>query len=126
MERAKQIANMFKKEYLTEREEEILSLKIELQDRKLSLEDKLSILMDLLFEDEDIKQIYYDRYSATLRKIRETGTDNYSNLYGYHEPSFDEVEFVEHYESRLDPEYDGYGVVSYDPETDEMKVGRRK
>lgn len=126
MERAKQIADLMKKEYLTPEEENLIRLKIDLQDINLSLEDKLDLLMELLFDDEEIKQIYYRRYSATLRKIRETGTDNYSNLYGYHEPSFDEVEFVEHYESRLDPEYDGYGVVTYDPETDELRVGKRK
>lgn len=126
MERAKQIADLMKKEYLTPEEENLIRLKIDLQDINLSLEDKLDLLMELLFDDEEIKQIYYRRYNATLRKIRETGTDNYSNLYGYHEPSFDEVEFVEHYESRLDPEYDGYGVVTYDPETDELRVGKRK
>lgn len=126
MERAKQIADMFKKEYLTEREEEILSLKIELQDRKLSLEDKLSILMDLLFEDDDIKQIYYDRYYATCKKIVETETTNYEREYYSYEPSFDEVEFMELYKSRLDPDYQGNGVVSYDPETDEIKIGKSK
>ena len=126
MERAKQIADLMKKAYLTLEEENLIRLKIDLQDINLSLEDKLDLLMELLFDDEEIKQIYYRRYNATLRKIRETGTDNYSNLYGYHEPSFDEVEFVEHYESRLDPEYDGYGVVTYDPETDELRVGKRK
>ena len=126
MERAKQIADLMKKAYLTLEEENLIRLKIDLQDMNLSLEDKLDLLMELLFDDEEIKQIYYRRYNATLRKIRETGTDNYSNLYGYHEPSFDEVEFVEHYESRLDPEYDGYGVVTYDPETDELRVGKRK
>lgn len=126
MERAKQIADLMKKEYLTPEEENLIRLKIDLQDMNLSLEDKLDLLMELLFDDEEIKQIYYRRYNATLRKIRETGTDNYSNLYGYHEPSFDEVEFVEHYESRLDPEYDGYGVVTYDSETDELRVGKRK
>lgn len=126
MERAKQIADMMKKDYLTSEEENLLSLKIDLQDINLSLEDKLDILMDLLFEDEDIKQIYRDRYTATIRKIHETGTKNYSSLYASYEPSFDEVEFVEHYQTRLDPDYEGYGVVSYDPETDEMKVGRRK
>ena len=126
MERAKQIADMMKKDYLTSEEENLLSLKIDLQDINLSLEDKLDILMDLLFEDEDIKQIYRDRYTATIRKIHKTGTKNYSSLYASYEPSFDEVEFVEHYQTRLDPDYEGYGVVSYDPETDEMKVGRRK
>lgn len=126
MERAKQIADLMKKDYLTLEEENLIRLKIDLQDRNLSLEEKLDILMELLFEDDEIKQIYYRRYSATLRKIRETGTDNYSNLYGNYEPNFDVVEFVERYESRLDPEYDGYGVVSYDPETDELRVGKRK
>lgn len=126
MEKAKQIAELMKKDYLTPEEESLIRLKIDLQDRNLSLEEKLDILMELLFEDDEIKQIYYDRYSATLRKIRETGTNNYSNLYGHYEPDFDEVEFIEHYESRLNPEYDGYGVVSYDPETDEISVGRRK
>lgn len=126
MERAKQIADMMKKDYITSEEENLLRLKIDLQDINVSLEDKLGILMDLLFEDEDIKQIYRDRYTATIRKIHETGTKNYSSLYASYEPSFDEVEFVEHYQTRLDPDYDGYGVVSYDPESEVLNVGRRK
>lgn len=126
MEKAKQIADLMKKDYLTPEEENLIRLKIDLQDINLSLEEKLDILMDLLFEDKEIKQIYYRRYDATLRKIIETGTDNYSDRYGRYEPDFDEVEFIEHYESRLDPDYDGYGVVSYNPETDELSVGRRK
>lgn len=126
MEKAKQIADSMKKDYLTAEEESLLRLKIDLQDRKLSLEDKLEMLLDLLFEDENIKQIYRDRYLATIRKIYETHTDNYSSRYSAYDPGFDEVEFIEHYQSRLDPDYEGYGVVSYDPETDEMKVGRRK
>ena len=126
MEKAKQIADLMKKDYLTPEEENLIRMKIDLQDISLSLEEKLDILMDLLFEDDEIKQIYYRRYSATLRKIIETETDNYSDRYGHYEPDFDEVEFIEHYETRLDPDYDGYGVVSYDPETDELKVGRRK
>lgn len=126
MERAKQIADSMKKDYLSSEEESLLRLKIDLQDMNLSLEDKLEILMDLLFEDEDIKQIYRDRYDATVRRIYTTGTDNYSLRISSYEPSFDEVEFVEQYHTRLDHDYEGYGVVSYDPETDEMKVGRRK
>lgn len=126
MEKAKQIADLMKKDYLTAEEESLLRLKIDLQDRKLSLEDKLEMLLDLLFEDENIKQIYRDRYLATVRKIYETRTDNYSARYSAYDPGFDEVEFIENYQSRLDPDYEGYGVVSYDPETDEMKVGRRK
>ena len=128
MEKAKQVADLMKKnDHLTLEEENLLRLKIDLQEGSLSLEDKLAILMDLLFgDDEEIKQIYNYRYIATIRKIRETGTDNYRPYYSCYEPSFDEVEFIEHYETRLDSDYDGYGVVSYDPETDEMKVGRRK
>lgn len=126
MEKAKQIADLMKNDYLTAEEESLLRLKIDLQDRKLSLEDKLEMLLDLLFEDENIKRIYRDRYLATVRKIYETRTDNYSARYSAYDPGFDEVEFIEHYQSRLDPDYEGYGVVSYDPETDEMKVGRRK
>lgn len=126
MEKAKQIADLIKKDYLTAEEESLLRLKIDLQDRNLSLEDKLEILMDLLFVDEEVKQIYRDRYISTIKKIYETQTDNYSSRYSVYEPGFDEVEFIEHYQSRLDPDYEGYGVVSYDPETDELKVGRRK
>ena len=126
MERAKQIADMMKKEYITSEEENLLRLKIDLQDISLSLEDKLEILMDLLFDDDEIKKIYRDRYFATIRKIYEIGTKNYSSHYAIYEPGFDEVEFVERYQSRLDPNYDGYGVVSYDPDNDEIKVGRRK
>ena len=33
---------------------------------------------------------------------------------------------MELYKSRLDLDYQGNGVVSYDPETDEIKIGRSK
>jgi len=44
----------------------------------ITLEEKLDILMDLLFDDERTKPIYKDRYRLLEERISETGTDKYS------------------------------------------------
>lgn len=126
LEVSKTLADAMKKDYLTSKEERLLNLKIDLQDISLSFEEKLKILMDLLFEDNNIKQIYYDRYIQTVRKIEETNDERYQDVYGSCEPGFDELEFIEQYKSRLDPDYNGRGVVEYDPATDTMTYGRKK
>ena len=120
MEISKKIAYiMAKKEDLTEEEERLLELKIELQNKKLSLEEKLDILMDLLFEREEIKKIYSERFQKTKERIIETGTSNYRNLRVNSEPSFDEVEFQGQYgkDTNSDDIYMGRIAASYDPET---------
>lgn len=117
MEVSKKVADMMKKDYLTSEEEELLNLKIDLQDNNLSIEEKLFILMDLLFKDNNIKQIYYNRYISTIKKIKETNSTKYININNLNEPNFDEVEFIGQYHSRLAPDYNGEGIVmEYDPE----------
>lgn len=123
---SKRLADAMKKEYLSSEEEKLLGLKLDLQDINLSFEEKLKILMDLLFKDDSIKQIYYDRFVNTIKKIKETNNTRYMDIYGSLEPGFDEVEFLEQYQSRLDPDYEGRGIIEYDPETDTMSYGRKK
>lgn len=115
LEAAKKLADMMKKDYLTSEEEKMIKLKINMQDASLSLEEKLHMLMDLLFEDNSIKQIYYDRYNATIRRINETQATNYEN-HNHHEPNFDTVLFEEQYHSRLDPDYIDKNSIEYDPD----------
>ena len=127
MEISKRLADMMKKDYLSSEEENLLRLKIELQDNKLSIEEKLVMLMNLLFKDNNIKQIYYNRYIGTRKKIKETNSGKYMNIYGSLDPNFDEVEFIDQYHSMLDPDYDGNGlVVTYDPESDIVTSNRKK
>ena len=119
MEISKKIADIMMKKEITKEEENLLRLKIELQNKKLSLEEKLDILMDLLFDKEEIKEIYYERFQKTKERIIETGTSNYTNLRDGNEPTFDEVEFQGQYGKNATPNdiYMGRVVASYDPET---------
>lgn len=126
MEVAKKLADAMKKDYLTEEEEYLLKLKIDLQDETLDLEEKLIILMNLLFKDVKIKQIYYNRYISTIKKIEETNSKKYKNKYYLHEPSFDVVEFQDEYKSRLDIDYEGDSVIEYDPELGIIENNRKK
>ena len=127
MEVSKQIADMMNKDYLSSEEETLLRLKINLQNNTLSFEEKLTMLMNLLFKDNNIKQIYYNRYISTVKKIKETNSKKYRNAYDSYEPNFDEVEFESQYHSMLEPDYDGNGlVITYDPESNQITSNRRK
>ena len=95
METAKKIENISKKDYLSEREAEQMNSFVSLL-YDVPLEEKQYHLMNLLFEDESLKDIYNKRYHATVREIERTGT----NLYDYElekeiykEPAFSSVEF---------------------------------
>lgn len=79
---------------------------VNLQDKSLGLADKLVLLMDFLFDDNNIKNVYYGRYVSTLKKIKETQTRNY-------DIDVDNVEFQNLYESKLEQN----GNISYDPKT---------
>lgn len=127
MEVAKRLADMMHKDYLSNEEENLLRLKINLQDNNLSFEEKLVMLMNLLFKDNNIKQIYYNRYISTMKKIKETNSTKYMNTNYSKEPNFDEVEFIEQYHSMINPDYDGNGIViEYDPENDIMTSNIKK
>ena len=126
LEISKKLADMMKKDYLTDEEERLLKLKIDLQGNDLTFEEKLNILMDLLFDDNNIKKIYQNRYQSTMRKIKETHSNKYQNQ-GAGGPSFDEVEFIEQYHSMFEPDYDGSGlIITYDPESDEIVSNKKK
>ena len=127
MEVAKRLSEISKKDgYLTEEENELLSLKIELQNDSLTLEEKLDILMDMLFKDEKLKQIYKNRYNATIKKIIETGSNNYKKLCPVAiEPSFAEVEFQEQYHSRFDINNES-GSYLFDENGNPVKNGKSK
>ncbi len=127
MEVSKRLADITKKDYLTSEEEHLLELKINLQDNNLSFEHKLVILMNLLFKDDNIKQIYYDRYKSTVKKIKETNSSKYNDPKSPYEPGFDKVEFTNEYHSMLNPDYDGSGlIITYDPDTEEMTTNRKR
>lgn len=95
MEAAKTIENISKKDYLSEREEEQMdSFASLLYD--VPLEEKQYHLMNLLFEDENLKDIYNRRYHATVREIERTGTTLYDykpEREVYSDPAFSSVEF---------------------------------
>lgn len=127
MEVSKKLADASRKDYLTAEEERMLNLKLELEDESLSLKEKLVLLMDLLFTDEQIKAIYYERFDSVMEKLRTT--DNYAERQKYYVPRehyetmFDEVEFQGKYESKI--EHDPVGV--FDPETGEyLEYGEKK
>ena len=84
-------------------------------------------LVNLLFKDDNIKQIYYDRYMETIKKIKETNSNKYRNRNYTNEPNFDDVEFIDQYQSRFDLDYSGDGIViEYDPEYGIIKPNRKK
>lgn len=125
MEIAKNIADIMKKDYLTEEEQKLLENKINLQNNNLTIEEKLVILMDLLFKEDNLKEIYYKRYISTIKRTKETNSTKYINNNIY-EPNFDEVEFIGQYQSRLGIDYIGDDVIEYDPEEGFIKHSQKK
>ena len=106
-------------EELTDKEIELLGLKEELKDQRNTLEDKLFILMELSFEDDEIKQIYVNRFYTLQQIIRQTGTDRYSNKTYNSEPAFGIVDFENLYRSKS-------LVIKYDPETGDYSEDREE
>lgn len=113
---AKKLENISKKDYLTEREEEQMQSFVSLL-YDTSLEEKEYNLMNLLFEDENLKEIYNRRYEATVREIKRTETDLYEYKFKqkiYNEPAFSSVEFFTGDEEDRLKAY-------YDPETETVR-----
>ena len=114
MEISKKIADiMVKRDDLSKEELKILNLKLDLQNKSLSIEKKLDILMELLFDDMEIRDIYYRRFRNTKDVIVKTGTRNYKHLMVNNEPGFDEVNIVDK------ASFGNARVFSYNPDTDE-------
>ena len=113
VEISRKLAEIQSKDEITDEEEKLLGMKEDLKDPRNTLEDKLFILMDLLFEDDEIKQIYVNRFYTLQRRIKETGTDKYKpSIYGKYEPEFDMIDFENLYKSTRKR-----GVITFDPET---------
>ena len=87
----------------TEEQLRKLELKEELIS-DISLEEKLSILMELLFDDEKIREIYQKRFYTLEQKIEETRTDKYKMPEDFKEAGFGFgiAEFEAVYRSSLD------------------------
>ena len=115
IEVSKKLADFMNKDYLTTEEMRLLKLKIRLEYDDLSLDEKLGVLMNLLFEDYKTKQIYIDRYNSVIKKIQENNSDLYKISNKKQAPMFGEVEFKEKYESKIDTP----GII-YNYETDEF------
>ena len=62
--------------------------------------------MDLLFDDEKIKQIYFDRYDSVIAKINTLSPNDFDYIkykrqnFGM-EPAFGDVDFSYQYQSKL-------------------------
>ena len=115
VEMSRKIAEIEKKEDITKDEEKIIWLKEDLANPNNTLEDKLYDLMDLLFEDDDIKDIYVNRFYTLQQKIKETRTEKYdytNKKRMYKEKAFGMVDFQEQYQSRRQR-----GVIIFDPKT---------
>ncbi len=65
------LAQIEKKVDRTPEEQRLLDLKEMLKDKELPENEKLEILMDLLFTDEKDKDIFRQRYEANLKAIQE-------------------------------------------------------
>lgn len=127
MEVAKKLADANKKDELTAEEEKMFNLKLDLEDESLSLKEKLDILMNLLFSDKKIQNIYYERFASVMDQIKKSPNSEATKKYHVpaykYEPMFDEVEFQGKYQSKLDEKPVGV----FDPETNEyFEYGERK
>lgn len=117
VEVSRRLAEIQEKDDITPEEEHLLWLKENLSDPNSSLEDKLYDLMDLLFENDEIKNIYVERFYTLEEKIKETRTQKYEYprvvKHPYDEKSFGIVDFQQQYRSLIEKGQ----VISFDPET---------
>ena len=113
MELAKYVTDIEKKDEISFEEEDILRRYLDLQDIKKTLLEKLTILMDLLFNDKETKRIYYNRFFATMKLIKDPKIKIEKYTPNSKEPGFGNTEFQEKYISRLDPFYDASDEMNY-------------
>ena len=82
----------------------------ELKDEENTLEDKLNILMDLLFKNEVDKEIYIDRFYELEQTMKQKPTQRYTRLYD-NDGFFEVADFERLHQPNNH-------VVAYDPETE--------
>lgn len=119
MEVSKKCADIWQKSEPTEKDIRLLELKEELKSPRATLEDKLYILMDLLFEDDKTKEIYVNRFYTLEQLIEQNKTDKYSDKTYRVEPAFGMVDFEEQYHSRIE---EVEGTISFDPSTGKYEI----
>ncbi|MBQ3408683.1 MAG: hypothetical protein IJH12_05740 [Clostridia bacterium] len=110
VELSKEISSIRQKSEITAGEELKLLLFEELKDEENTLEDKLNILMDLLFKNEVDKEIYIDRFYELEQTMKQKPTQRYTRLYD-NDGFFEVADF-----ERLHKPNNH--VVAYDPETE--------
>ena len=113
VEVAKETADIFKNGIRNERDLEKLSLKEELKVEEKTLEEKLFVLMDLLFEDNEIKKIYMDRFYTLQNKIKQENLQEYTRPIESKSNGFGVVDFQKMYRCRV---YENRGPITiYEP-----------
>ena len=113
VEVAKETADIFLNGPQNEKDLTKLSLKEELKDEEKTLEEKLFILMDLLFEDDEIKKIYMDRFYCLQSKIKRENLDEYTKPLGSESKGFGVIDFQKVYKTRV---YENLGPITiYEP-----------
>ena len=91
----------------TEKQLKLLSDKEELKNEQLDLESKLYRLMDILFDDDETKQIYTNRFYSVQRMILQNENDSvrkYSKVMPT-ESAFGILHFQRHYQTMIGKEY---------------------
>lgn len=107
VEVSKEISNVVEGKDVSKNSLKKLELKESLKDESLTLEEKLFILMDLLFDDDKIKQIYVDRFYALEEIIAKTGNKIYKPLHCISDSGFGVVDFQRIYHSQISRSEDG-------------------
>lgn len=111
VEAAKSITNIRKKDDISAKEELKLLQFEQLKDEENTLEDKLDILMDILFDDDSDKQIYQKRYDDLKETLKTRSSYRYTNEQG--KEKFDNTDFQRIYKPKN-------WSLEYDPETDKF------
>lgn len=120
VEVSKELADIMEKGDVSSKEIKKLELKEELKSEEKTLEEKLFVLMDLLFEDDKIKKIYMDRFYCLQRKIKETHASEYTKPNESDSKGFGVVEFQRMYRTRV---YENRGPIAlYNPGKENLEI----
>ena len=107
VEISKVLSNVLEGKDTSETSLQKLELKESLKDESLTLEEKLFILMDILFDDDHIKEIYVNRFYALEAEILRTGTRKYEPVGLISDTGFGVVDFQRQYHSQINRSEDG-------------------
>ena len=116
---AKRCVDISKKDEPSTDEIRLLELKEELKDQGATLEEKLYIFMDLLFDEDKIKSIYVNRFYVLEEMIEQKKSQKYKDIQGRIDTAFAEVDFEEQYISKIEQRK---GIISYDPNSNKYEI----